>query len=360
VNVEDYVFDLPERLIASHPAEKRDQSRLFVHFQSQDAPGLHRRFADIVEYLQEGDLLVVNNSRVIPARIYARRPSGGRVEILLLNPEGDGANQWRAMVRPARKIRTGDRLEAGDGRLVVEVTAEHDGGERSVRFHCEGDFRQVLEEVGRMPLPPYIMKRRKDEMQATEEELYSSDDTERYQTVYAQHDGSVAAPTAGLHFTDELLDQLRAKGIETTTVTLHVGAGTFQGMDEGGRVEDHVMHFEEYEVSEETAALINKAKAAGRRVIAVGTTSVRTLESAFDRETGLVRSGRRETNLMISPGCKFGVVDGMVTNFHLPRSTLLLLVSAYLGRERLLKAYEEAIAEGYRFFSYGDAMLLLP
>jgi S-adenosylmethionine:tRNA ribosyltransferase-isomerase len=359
MNVEDFVFHLPEELIASHPAERRDGSRLLVVRRDPAAVLEHRSFSDLPEYLQPGDLLVMNNSRVIPARLAARRATGGKVEILLLSPVGEAWQReatWRALVRPAKKIDKHEVLTVLDGLLTAEVIAEHDAGERTVRFHAAADFRELLDQAGQMPLPPYILKRRT----AEHAPLYDPADRERYQTIYAKPEGSVAAPTAGLHFTPELLARLRAGGVETAFVTLHVGAGTFQGMAEGTRVEDHQMHFEEYEVPAETAAAVNRARAEGRRVVAVGTTSVRTLESAADPESGRVREGPGRTNLMITPGRHLRVVDALVTNFHLPRSTLLLLVSAFAGRERIMQAYGEAVRQKYRFFSYGDAMLLLP
>lgn len=353
MNVEDFVFELPEELIAAHPSARRDESRLLVL--PRTGAFEHRRFRDIAEYLRPGDLLVVNDSRVLPARLHARRATGGRVEILLLHPEAASDRHWRAFVRPAKKIHTGDVLTIAEG-FTAEVTGEHEAGERALAFTCDGPFREALERYGQLPLPPYIVKRR----EALHEPAYEEADRERYQTVYARQDGSVAAPTAGLHFTEDLLAQLQTAGVGLARVTLHVGAGTFQTMEEGGRVEEHRMHFEEYEVSEETAALVTAARREGRRVIAVGTTSVRTLESAWnDAESSLV-AGASRTNLMIAPGYRYRAVDAIITNFHLPRSTLLLLVGAFIGRERMLEAYQEAIAQRYHFFSYGDAMLLLP
>jgi len=362
MNTDDFLFDLPEELIASRPAEKRDESRLLVARRDSGYPFEHRRFRDIREYLRPGDLLVMNDSRVLPARLFARRATGGQVEILLLSPEESSRPEprWRALVRPGKKVRDGETLVIEPGVLEARPIARHNGGERTIEFLCSEDFRLLLERFGHMPLPPYIMKRRAAEGRGRGADLYIEEDRERYQTVYAREEGSVAAPTAGLHFTEELLSELRAGGLETAWVTLHVGAGTFQVMDEGGRVEDHAMHYEEYEISEETSEAIARARAEKRRIVAVGTTSVRTLEAAFDAERGTVAAGRNQTNLMIAPGYTFRVVDAILTNFHLPRSTLILLVSAYLGRERLLQAYEEAIKVRYRFFSYGDAMLLLP
>lgn len=365
MNVEDLVFDLPEELIASYPTEERDQSRLFVLLADERQPFIHRQFRDVGEYLREGDVLVFNNSRVLPARLFARRSSGALIEILLLNPEsaeGFDSTTWRAMVRPGKKARTGEELLIDEGSFRAKITAEHDNGERTIQFETGGEsFRKLLQYYGQMPLPPYILKRRQDTSAFPDREhLHTDADRIRYQTVYAKDEGSVAAPTAGLHFTPELLDDLKSKGIDEQFVTLHVGAGTFKGMEPGTSVEDHVMHFEEFEISEETAAAITRAKAEGRRVIAVGTTSVRTLESAWDRNAKKLIPGRGSTNMMIKPGYDWGVVDALITNFHLPRSTLLLLVCALGGYDRLLSAYKEAVAQEYRFFSYGDAMLILP
>ncbi len=359
MKTDDFTFDLPEDLIAAHPAQQRDLSRLLVV--PREGPILHRVFRDVVEFLRPGDLLVLNDSRVIPARLFARRGTGGQVELLFLEPEaagrGAGTERWRALARPSKKLREGEVLEVeaggslvlgealGRGEWVVEPAG--DGGE---------PIRVLLERAGEMPLPPYILKRRS----ALHEARTDPTDRERYQTVYAREDGSVAAPTAGLHFTGELLEELRARGVRSAAVTLHVGAGTFLGMDEGTEVESHVMHEEWYSIPEETAAAVREAREAGGRIVAVGTTAVRALESAWDKEAGGLRPGPGSTRLMIAPGYRFRAVDAMVTNFHLPRSTLLLLVCAFTGRERLLHGYGVAVAARYRFFSYGDAMLLLP
>ncbi|MEQ8820359.1 MAG: tRNA preQ1(34) S-adenosylmethionine ribosyltransferase-isomerase QueA [Sumerlaeia bacterium] len=352
----DYDYDLPEELIAPHPAPERDASRLMVV--PREGEGLdgvaHRVFRDIEGYLRPGDLLVMNDSRVMPARIFGQRlPGRGACEALLLEPlppgEGGGA-RWLAMMRPGRKLKPGTEIEFAPG-FTATVQDIAPGGERVLAFAPEVDVQAQLEAIGHMPLPPYILARRADHADVPE-------DRERYQTVYAKDVGSVAAPTAGLHFTEALLGRLAAKGVEQARVTLHVGAGTFQGIATDS-VEDHAMHSEHYHVGEETAAAVNRAKAEGRRVIAVGTTSVRTLESAVG-EDGLLRAERRATKLMIVPGYRFRIVDGLITNFHLPRSTLLCLVSALIGRERLLALYEEAIRERYRFYSYGDAMAILP
>ena len=359
MNVEDFCYDLPNDLIAAHPAPRREDSRLMVVHGEDDSPPLHLTFARITELLHPGDLLVMNDSRVLPARLPGKRQSGGAVEILLLHPESTAEGEaplWQALVRPGRKLQEGEVVLLGnDGSLHAEIGARLGEGVRLVRFRCDPrEFRPLLERHGQVPLPPYILKRRAE---AGEELTYTEEDHDRYQTVYARQEGSVAAPTAGLHFSRELLAQIEAMGVETARVTLHVGAGTFQTMEPGGKVENHRMHFEEYEVPVETAARVNQARREGRRVIAVGTTSVRTLESAVDG-SGILLAGSGSTNLMITPGHRFAVIDALVTNFHLPRSTLLLLVSALVGRDRLLAAYEEAIAHRYRFFSYGDAMFL--
>ncbi|MCB2153381.1 tRNA preQ1(34) S-adenosylmethionine ribosyltransferase-isomerase QueA [bacterium] len=346
MNVSDFDYTLPEELVAAHPSERRDESRLLVV--PPGAGSEHRQFRDLTEYLRPGDLLVMNDSRVIPARLFGHRePGGGKCEVLLLEPAGD--LKWQAMVRPGKKLRVGSRIVFGEG-LAAEVEEDLGGGERLLRFECGGEFREALDRLGHMPLPPYILARR-----GARESL--PQDRERYQTVYADREGSVAAPTAGLHFTDEMLAAMNDMGVETARVTLHVGAGTFQPIAVD-RIEDHPMHAEEYEISPEVAETINRAKSEGRRVIAVGTTSVRTIESAG--ATGEVVPGCEKTRLMILPGYKFHIVDGMITNFHLPRSTLLCLVAAMIGRKRLLDLYEEAIRERYRFYSYGDAMLILP
>lgn len=355
MNVDDYAYELPEELIATHPAHRREESRLMV---LPAGGGLeHRRFAGLPELLREGDLLVRNNSRVLPARLPGRRASGGAVEVFLLHPlERAGAPEWEALVRPGRKLREGEVVLLGaDGSLEAEIAERREGGARRVRFRCPpAEFPALLRRHGQLPLPPYILRRRA----AGAEVLYGPEDSERYQTVYARPEGSVAAPTAGLHFSRGLLARLDAMGVRVSDVTLHVGAGTFQTMEPGGHVENHRMHFEEYEIPGEAADAVNTARREGRRVIAVGTTSVRTLESAVNPESGLVEPGTAATNLMIAPGYQFRAVDALITNFHLPRSTLLLLVSALVGRERLLAAYGEAIRERYRFFSYGDAMFL--
>lgn len=361
MNIDDFTFDLPDELIASHPAEKRDASRLMVVPRDPARPIEHRQFPDIREYLRPGDVLVMNNSRVIPARLFGRRRGGGLSEVLLLHPEpANGPRAWRALVRPGKKTRAGLRLEVDGDRFSILIDAEHEAGERTVILEGDGSPRELIERYGHMPLPPYILKRRAEERaDALPPELHRPEDRERYQTVYAETEGSVAAPTAGLHFTPELLEELRAMGVETRFVTLHVGAGTFQVVEPGADVSTHKMHFEEYEISPETAEAVNRAKSEARRIVAVGTTSVRTLEAAAAAGGGSVISGSASTDLMIAPGYQFHVVNALITNFHLPRSTLLLLVSAHTGRDRILQAYREAVEQRYRFFSYGDGMFLL-
>lgn len=359
MNVDDFQYDLPEDLIAAHPAPRREGSRLLVLPSETDVPPIHGTFSDITNHLHEGDVLVLNDSKVLPARLLGKRSTGGAVEVLLLQQEKPGSTQWRALVRPGKKIREGEVVLLGaEGSLEAEVGERLGEGARRVRFLCDPvAFRPLLEKHGQLPLPPYIIKRRGDLEGADPSSLYCDEDRVRYQTVYAREEGSVAAPTAGLHFTPELLSSIEARGVLTTRVTLHVGAGTFQTMEPGGRVEDHRMHFEEYTIPPETSRIINKARGEGRRIVAVGTTSVRTLEAAA--ASGYpIEPGSGTTDLLISPGYRFRVVDALVTNFHLPRSTLLLLVSAMVGRDRLLATYHEAIERKYRFFSYGDAMLL--
>lgn len=357
MNVDDFHYDLPEDLIATDPAPSREQSRLMVLPPEAGSTPLHRHFNQLPEFLQPGDLLVVNDSRVIPARLIGRRTTGGGVEVLLLSREKNSPTMWSALVRPGKKIREGEVVSLGlDGSMQAEVGERLGEGARRVRFLCDPDaFHALLQTHGQLPLPPYIVKKRVS-LGGTEAS-YKPEDRERYQTVYAREEGSVAAPTAGLHFTPELLKRLEEMGVHTARVTLHVGAGTFQTMEPGGEVASHRMHFEEYEVPTETVAAIKRTRQQGHRVIAVGTTSVRTLE-ATAQTNGDVTPGKGTTDLLIAPGYKFRLIDGLITNFHLPRSTLLLLVSAMVGRERLLAAYHEAIREQYRFFSYGDAMFL--
>ena len=335
----DFFFDLPEELIAQTPLEQRDASRL-LHLNKETGEIEHRHFYDLPEYLHKGDCLVLNDTRVLPARLLGRRKSGGGVELVLLRDLGDG--RWECLSRPGRKTKPGTELQFGDGELTATVEAVAEGGNRIVQFHYTGIFLEMLERLGKMPLPPYI----KEELQ----------DGERYQTVYSRELGSAAAPTAGLHFTPELLRQIEEMGVKLCYVTLHVGLGTFRPVKEE-KIEDHEMHAEFCVISPETAETINAVKKNGGRVIAVGTTSCRTLES-FAGEDGTVEAGSRWTNIFIYPGYRFRCIDALVTNFHLPESTLIMLVSALAGRENVLRAYETAVKERYRFFSFGDAMLI--
>lgn len=335
----DFYYDLPEELIAQTPAEPRDSSRLLVYDRANDRVD-HRIFRDVTDYLKKGDVLVINNTKVLPARMYAHTEHGGLVEILLLRRlEKD---KWEVLAKPGKKCAIGKRFSIGD-KLSFVVDGITDSGERIVTFSYDGVFENILEEVGTMPLPPYIKKKLEDQG--------------RYQTVYAKTDGSAAAPTAGLHFTPELLEKIRAMGVEIVEVLLHVGLGTFRPVKED-IITDHKMHGEHYEVSEQAAEAINRAKAEGRRIIAVGTTSVRTLESATG-DDGIVRAGSGETFIFIYPPYKFKCVDALITNFHLPESTLVMLVAALVGREKILSLYKTAVEERYRFFSFGDAMFLI-
>ena len=335
----EFYFDLPEELIAQTPLERRDASRLML-LDRVSGEIEHRHFYELPELLREGDCLVMNDSRVLPARLLGTRESGGGVELVLLRDLGEG--RWECLSRPGRKTRPGTKLSFGEGELTATVEAVADGGNRIVRFRYEGIFLEVLERLGKMPLPPYI----KEELQ----------DAERYQTVYSREVGSAAAPTAGLHFTDELLDRIRARGVRTGFVTLHVGLGTFRPVKEE-EIEDHDMHAEFCMIPAETAELINETRRAGGRVIAVGTTSCRTLES-FAAEDGTLRESAGWTDIFIYPGYRFKCIDALITNFHLPESTLIMLVSALAGREHVLNAYREAVAGRYRFFSFGDAMFI--
>ncbi len=335
----DFYYDLPEELIAQTPATPRDSSRLLV-YDRKTGKIEHRIFRDITEYLCKGDVLVVNNTKVLPARIYAHTVNGGAVEVLLLKRLDK--NSWEVLVKPGKKCRIGTRLFVSD-ELSLTVKGITDSGERIVEFAYDGVFEEILERVGSMPLPPYI----KEKLQ----------DKNRYQTVYAKYDGSAAAPTAGLHFTPELLKKIKAMGVEVAEVLLHVGLGTFRPVKEE-IITDHKMHSEYYEVSAEAADIINAAKREGRRIIAVGTTSVRTLESAAD-ENGLLKPCSGNTQIFIYPPYKFKCVDCLITNFHLPESTLIMLVAAMTGREEILSVYAEAVRERYRFFSFGDAMMIV-
>ena len=336
----DFYYDLPEELIAQTPLQRRDGSRLLV-LDKETGAWEHRHFFDLPEYLRPGDCLILNNSRVLPARLLgAREGTGGACEVLLLKDQGN--KTWECLVRPGRRLRPGARIVFGGGELTAEIVSETEGGGRLVRFEYEGIFLEVLERLGKMPLPPYI----KEELQ----------DQERYQTVYSKITGSAAAPTAGLHFTPELLERIRAMGVNIGYVTLHVGLGTFRPV-QAEDVLDHEMHSEYCEIPAETAALIDETKKNGGRVICVGTTSCRTIES-WAGEDGTMRPCSGWTKIFIYPGYRFKVLDALVTNFHLPESTLVMLVSALAGREHILAAYEEAVRERYRFFSFGDAMFI--
>ena len=336
----DFYYDLPEELIAQTPLEKRDTSRLMV-LDRQTGGVTHKHFYDILDYLKPGDCLVMNDSRVLPARLLGHRPTGGAVEVLLLRDLGDKC--WECLCKPGRKMQVGNEVIFGNGELTATVKAVQEDGNRVVEFHYEGIFLEVLERLGKMPLPPYIKAELADQ--------------ERYQTVYSREVGSAAAPTAGLHWTRELLDQARAKGVKTAFVTLHVGLGTFRPVKAENILEHH-MHSELCMMSAETAAILNETKAVGGRVICVGTTSCRTLES-LAKEDGTFEAGSKWTEIFIYPGYTFKAMDGLITNFHLPESTLVMLVSAFAGREHVLSAYEQAVAERYRFFSFGDAMCIL-
>ena len=341
MNTADFDFDLPEELIAQTPLEKRDASRLLV-VDKETGAFSDQHFDQIIDQLQPGDALVMNNTRVLPARLYGIKPeTGGHVELLLLkNTKGD---DWEVLAKPAKRLRVGAQISFGDGRLTATVIEELEHGGRIVRFGYEGIFLEVLESLGEMPLPPYIHEKLADR--------------ERYQTVYAKENGSAAAPTAGLHFTEELLEQIAAKGVKLVYLTLHVGLGTFRPVSVDS-LDDHEMHSEFYSLSEEAAQTLRQVKANGGRVIAVGTTSIRTLETIGSKFQGQIQADSGWTNIFIKPGYNWKIVDAFSTNFHLPKSTLVMLVSAFAGRSLTLEAYEHAIAERYRFFSFGDAMFI--
>ena len=336
----DFDYELPQELIAQDPLEQRDSSRLLI-LDKKTGERTHRIFHDIIDYLHEGDCLVINNTKVIPARLIGEREgTGGKVEVLLLKRKTD--NVWETLVKPGKKARPGMRLSFGGGLLHAEVQEVVDEGNRLIRFEYEGIFEEILDQLGQMPLPPYITHQLKDK--------------NRYQTVYAKYEGSAAAPTAGLHFTKELLQQIQEKGVKIARVTLHVGLGTFRPV----KVDDvtqHHMHTEFYHVSQEAADIINETKKQGGRVICVGTTSCRTIESAADGQ-GVVQATEGDTDIFIYPGYQFKVLDCLITNFHLPESTLLMLVSALAGKENIMAAYKEAVEMKYRFFSFGDAMFI--
>ena len=338
----DFYFDLPEELIAQDPLTDRSSSRLLV-LDKESGMVEHHIFKDIIHYLEPGDCLVLNNTKVIPARLIGHKEdTGAAIEVLLLKHLEDGT--WETLVKPGKKARPGARIVFGDGLLTAEVADIMEEGNRKIRFEYEGVFEEILDQLGEMPLPPYI--------------THKLQDKNRYQTVYAKYEGSAAAPTAGLHFTPELLDALEKKGVKLAYVTLHVGLGTFRPVKEDNLLNHH-MHTEYYQVSAEAAEMINSTKARGNRVICVGTTSCRTIESAAD-EKGHLEESSGDTSIFIYPGYQFKVLDGLITNFHLPESTLVMLVSALAGREHVLAAYEEAIKERYRFFSFGDAMFIRP
>ena len=336
----DFWYDLPEELIAQTPLKQRDASRLLV-LDRQTGEVSHRYFYDILEYLRSGDCLVMNDSRVLPARLLGNRPTGGAVELLLLKDLGD--NQWECLAKPGRKLQAGQQVIFGDGMMTATVVQVQPDGNRVVEFHYDGIFLEVLEQLGKMPLPPYI----KAELQ----------DNERYQTVYSREIGSAAAPTAGLHFTNELLEKIRQMGIQTAFVTLHVGLGTFRPV-KAEEITDHHMHSELCMINKETAERLNATRKNGGRIICVGTTSCRTLESLVNADGSFTESSKW-TEIFIYPGYQFKAMDGLITNFHLPESTLVMLVSAFAGREHVLRAYGQAVENRYRFFSFGDAMCIL-
>ena len=341
MNVKDYDYDLPEELIAQDPLEDRSSSRLMV-LDRQTGDVEHRHFTDILEYLHPGDCLVINNTKVIPARLFGvKEDTQAKIEVLLLKRKENDI--WETLVKPGKKAKPGTKLVFGDGLLTAEVVDVVEEGNRLIQFHYDGIFEEILDQLGQMPLPPYITHQLKDK--------------NRYQTVYAKYDGSAAAPTAGLHFTKELLQKVKDMGVDIAEVTLHVGLGTFRPV-KVENVLDHHMHSEFYMVSQEAADKINRAKESGHRVIAVGTTSTRTLEAAAD-ENGRLHETSGWTEIFIYPGYQFKVIDALITNFHLPESTLIMLVSALAGKEHVMAAYEEAVKERYRFFSFGDAMFIL-
>ncbi|MBQ9699460.1 MAG: tRNA preQ1(34) S-adenosylmethionine ribosyltransferase-isomerase QueA [Lachnospiraceae bacterium] len=341
MNLHDFYYDLPQELIAQDPLEDRASSRL-MHMDRQSGVVEHKIFSDVIEFLEPGDCLVINNTKVIPARLYGTREGlEGKIEVLLLKRKENDI--WETLVKPGKKCKPGTKLVLGDGLLKAEVLEVVEEGNRLIQFHYDGIFEEILDRLGQMPLPPYITHELKDK--------------NRYQTVYAKHEGSAAAPTAGLHFTKELLQRIEEKGIVVANVTLHVGLGTFRPVKVENILEHH-MHSEFFIIEDGEAAKINAAKDAGHRVISVGTTSCRTLESAAT-EDGRVKATSGWTDIFIYPGYKFKLIDGLITNFHLPESTLLMLISAFAGKDNVMAAYEEAVREKYRFFSFGDAMILI-
>ena len=340
MTTKDFYYDLPPELIAQHPLKDRAGSRLLV-LDKETGKIEHKNFRNIIEYLNPGDCLVMNNTRVIPARLYGvKEDTGGKIEFLLL--KRIDLNTWNVILKPGKRARTGARFVFGDGLLKAEVIEVRPDGNRIVRFEYDGVWEKLFDKLGEMPLPPYIKEKLEDK--------------ERYQTVYSKIEGSAAAPTAGLHFTNELLEDIKDKGVKTAYLTLHVGLGTFRPVSVEN-VEEHVMHTEHYEVSQEAADIINETRKSGGRIIAVGTTSVRTLETVAE-DNGTMKAEIGDTSIFIYPGYKFKVTDSIITNFHLPESTLLMLVSAFAGKENIFEAYEQAVKEKYRFFSFGDAMLL--
>lgn len=341
MDVQLFDFELPERLIAQHPLKDRTASRLMV-LNKETGEVEHRRFTDLLSYLQPGDVLVLNDSRVLPARLIGeKQDTGAKIEVLLLKSLGE--DRWETLVKPGKRVKEGTVVSFGDGLLTCECEEVTETGGRIVRFRYEGIFYEILDKLGSMPLPPYIHAQLEDQ--------------ERYQTVYAKERGSAAAPTAGLHFTKEFLQRVQEKGVHLAYVTLHVGLGTFRPVNVDN-IEEHVMHAEYYEVSEETARIVNEAKASGKKVIAVGTTSCRTLETIGRANNGKLSAQSGWTDIFIYPGYQFQIVDRLLTNFHLPKSTLMMLISALAGREKVLAAYREAVEHEYRFFSFGDAMLI--
>ena len=339
MKVEEFNYELPKELIAQTPYDKRDEARLMV-LDKENKKIEHRVFKDVLEYLNPGDCLVINDTKVIPARIYGKKDTGANVEFLLLKNLGN--DEWEAMVRPGNKLKVGSKVEFGEGILKAEILEIMPGGNRKVKFEYEGIFNEILDQIGLMPLPPYITETLKDK--------------DKYQTVYAKYEGSSAAPTAGLHFTEELLQKIKEMGVEIAKVTLHVGIGTFRPV-KVENVEEHEMHSEHFYIKAEEAEKINKAKKNGNRVIAVGTTSCRVLESVAD-ENGFVKEIEADTSIFIYPGYKFKCIDNLITNFHLPESTLIMLVSSLAGRDFVMEAYNKAVKEKYKFFSFGDAMFI--
>lgn len=340
MKTKDFYYNLPEELIAQHPLEDREESRLLI-LDKENGEIDHKQFKDIIEYLYKGDCLVLNDTRVIPARLFGNRPGKKEnIEILLLKRMEDDI--WEALVKPGKKARPGQKIEFGEGILKGEVLDISEDGTRMIRFEYEGIFEELLDQLGEMPLPPYIRETLKDK--------------ERYQTVYSKNNGSAAAPTAGLHFTNKLIEKIKAKGVNIAYITLHVGLGTFRPVKVENILEHH-MHSEYYEISEETATIINNSKSNGGKVISVGTTTTRTLETVADEE-GIILAGTGWTDIFIYPGYKFKIVDNLITNFHLPESTLLMLISALSTKDIIFNAYNDAIEEKYRFFSFGDAMLI--